>query len=74
MVTTSPKVCNRENRNREYLGDSGVLFFCFFRNFKAVLMGFVFKASIQIFSFRSFDFVIPKGARPGPAGPVLRGP
>ena len=36
-------------------------------------MGFVFKASIQIFSFRSFDFVIPKGARLGPAGPGRAG-
>jgi len=54
----------------EYLGDSGVLFFCFFRNFKAVLMSFVFKASIQIFSFRFSDFLLLASARAGPEGPA----
>ena len=70
MVTTTPLVYTKENRNCEYLGDSGVLFFCFFRNFKAVLMSFVFKASIQIFSFRFSDFLLLASARAGPEGPA----
>ena len=35
----------------------------FFRNIKAVLMGFVFKASIRIFSFRFFDYDLAKHMR-----------
>ena len=44
-------------------GDVQLLFFCFFRKFKAVRMGFVFKTSIQISSFRFFDFLSAAGAR-----------
>ena len=54
----SLNVCTRENQSCKYLGDSGVPFFCFFRNFKAALMGSVFKASIQISSFHSFVCVV----------------
>ena len=52
MVTTPAKVCTGVPAKIEYLADFDVLFFCFFRNFKAVLMVFVFRASISIFSLR----------------------
>ena len=52
----------------------GCAFFLFFRNFKAVLIVFVFKASIQRFSFRFSDFLLPAGARPGPVGPGTKAP
>ena len=45
--STTPKVFTRENRNHEYLGDSGVPFCCFFSNFKAVLMGFFSKLQFK---------------------------
>ena len=54
----------------EYLVDPGVLFVCVFRNFKAVLMVFVFKASIQVFSIGFCIFVLLAGAPGGPDGPA----
>ena len=52
----------------KYLLDPDVLFLCVFRNFKAVLMVFVFKASIQRFFNDFYMFVLMTAALAGHSG------
>ena len=67
MVTPIINYLHQRKSKLQILGRFGCTFSSFVRDFKALLMGFVFKASIQISSFCFFDFVSLASARVGPA-------
>ena len=71
MVTPITEYLHQRKLKLRIIGRFGCsIFLFFFRNFKAVLMSFVFKASIQIFSIRFSDFLLLASARAGPEGPA----